>query len=203
MSLRLLLERLDTPIGRMLIVLDEEEQVRAIDWEDYEPRMQRLLRIHYGADAARQLTLVSTTRRAPASASRASRASREIQAYFDGDLQAITRLRTATNGTPFQRTVWDALRHIPAGQTLTYHSLAREIGRPTATRAVGLANSANPIGVVVPCHRVIGANGALTGYGGGLHRKRWLLAHEGVSESRPARTSQNAAIFTKLRGLAD
>jgi methylated-DNA-[protein]-cysteine S-methyltransferase len=191
-TLRLLLERLDTPIGRMLIVLDEEECLRAVDWEDYESRMQRLLRIHYGEDAARQLT-----RKAQSSASRT------LQAYFEGDLQAITRLRTATNGTPFQRTVWDALRGIPAGQTLTYQTLARQIGRPTATRAVGLANGANPVGVVVPCHRVIGANGALTGYGGGLHRKRWLLAHEGVSESRPVPSRPDPAIFTKLPGLAD
>jgi methylated-DNA-[protein]-cysteine S-methyltransferase len=196
-SLRLLLERLDTPIGRMLIVLDEEERLRAIDWEDYEARMQRLLRIHYGADAARQML--------PATPSSASRA---LQAYFDGDLDAISRLPAATNGTPFQRAVWDALRGIPAGQTLTYQTLATRIGRPTATRAVGLANGANPIGVVIPCHRVIGANGALTGYGGGLHRKRWLLSHEGVSvsESRLLQNRQNRpnqAIFTKLPGLAD
>jgi methylated-DNA-[protein]-cysteine S-methyltransferase len=197
----LLLERLDTPIGRMLIVLDEEERLRAVDWEDYEARMQRLLRIHYGADAARQLTTITTTT-GPSSASRA------IQDYFEGDLQAIARLRTATNGTPFQRAVWDALRGIPAGQTLTYQTLAHQIGRPTATRAVGLANGANPIGVVVPCHRVIGANGALTGYGGGLHRKRWLLSHEGVgvSDSRPSRPPQNRRsqpLFTKLPDLAD
>ena len=197
MSLRLLLERLDTPIGQMLLVLDDEGHLRAIDWEDYEARMQRLLRIHYGADAVRQLQTVHPA--APANSS----ASHALRDYFAGDLDAITRLPTATNGTPFQRTVWDALRGIRAGQTLTYHALATQIGRPTATRAVGLANGANPIGVVVPCHRVIGANGALTGYGGGLHRKRWLLAHEGVSESRPARSRQNESLFTKLPDLAD
>jgi methylated-DNA-[protein]-cysteine S-methyltransferase len=193
-SLQLLLERLDTPIGQMLLVLDDEGRLRAIDWEDYEARMQRLLRIHYGADAARRLQLH------PEKGSSAGRALRD---YFDGDLDAITRLPTATNGTPFQRTVWEALRGIPAGHTLTYHALALQIGRPTATRAVGLANGANPIGVVVPCHRVIGANGALTGYGGGLHRKRWLLAHEGVSESRPARSRPSESLFTKLPGFAD
>jgi len=191
----LLLERLDTPIGQMLLVLDDEGRLRAIDWEDYEARMQRLLRIHYGADAARQLQ--------PAAANSESGAGRALRDYFAGDLDAIGRLPTATNGTPFQQTVWDALRGIPAGQTLTYHALALQIGRPTATRAVGLANGANPIGVVVPCHRVIGANGALTGYGGGLHRKRWLLAHEGVSESRPGRSRASESLLTKLPGLAD
>src|SRR6185437_637184 len=90
----------------------------------------------------------------------------------------IDAILTATAGTAFQREVWRALRDIPAGQTISYGELARRIGRPAAVRAVGLANGANPIGVVVPCHRVIGANGSLTGYGGGLHRKEWLLAHE-------------------------
>jgi methylated-DNA-[protein]-cysteine S-methyltransferase len=189
----LLLDRLRTPIGTMLIVTDDEDCLRAVDWEDYEARMQRLLRIHYGDEGAA----------APAAPAAPSSARRALEAYFEGDLQAITSLRTATNGTPFQRAVWDALRRIPAGQTLAYRALALEIGRPTATRAVGLANGANPIGVVVPCHRVIGASGALTGYGGGLHRKRWLLAHEGVSESRLGRNARHAAIFTKLPGLAD
>ena len=81
-------------------------------------------------------------------------------------------------GTPFQRSVWRALRAIPCGETRSYGDIARAIGRPSAVRAVGLANGANPIGVVVPCHRVIGAGGALVGYGGGVDRKRWLLAHE-------------------------
>ncbi len=83
-------------------------------------------------------------------------------------------------GTPFQRDVWAALREIPVGKTLSYGALAAKIGRPKAVRAVGLANGANPIGIVVPCHRVIGADSSLTGYGGGLDRKRWLLNHEGA-----------------------
>jgi len=83
-----------------------------------------------------------------------------------------------TAGTPFQRAVWRALREIPRGATESYSKLAQRIGRPTAVRAVGLANGSNPIGIVVPCHRVIGANGSLTGYGGGMERKRWLLEHE-------------------------
>ena len=86
--------------------------------------------------------------------------------------------------TPFQRAVWAALRRIPAGSTTSYGALSAEIGRPAAVRAVGLANGANPVAIVVPCHRVIGADGSLTGYGGGLPRKRWLLAHEGVAAFR-------------------
>ena len=105
-----------------------------------------------------------------------------LKAYFDGELTAIDGLAVCADGTPFQQTVWRALRDIPCGQTISYSTLARRIGRPTAVRAVGLANGSNPVGIVVPCHRVIGANGTLTGYGGGLDRKRWLLAHERAGE---------------------
>jgi methylated-DNA-[protein]-cysteine S-methyltransferase len=101
-----------------------------------------------------------------------------IAAYFAGDLAAIDGLPVETRGTPFQRAVWSGLRAIPCGTTVSYSELARRIGRPAAVRAVGLANGANPVGVVVPCHRVIGKGGTLVGYGGGLERKRWLLAHE-------------------------
>ena len=94
--------------------------------------------------------------------------------------QDQTALPVETGGTEFQREVWRALRAIPAGETRSYGALASSIGRASAVRAVGLANGANPIGVVVPCHRVIGQNGALTGYAGGIERKRWLLAHEGT-----------------------
>jgi len=101
-----------------------------------------------------------------------------IKRYFEGDLAAIDALPVKTAGTAFQREVWNALRSIPCGTTISYAKLAQQIGRPAAVRAVGLANGSNPIGVIVPCHRVIGANGSLTGYGGGIDRKRWLLAHE-------------------------
>ena len=91
------------------------------------------------------------------------------------------------NPTPFQQRVWSELREIPVGATRSYADIARGVGRPTATRAVGAANGRNPIAVIVPCHRVIGANGTLTGYGGGLERKRWLLAHEGAAVADSAR----------------
>jgi methylated-DNA-[protein]-cysteine S-methyltransferase len=105
-----------------------------------------------------------------------------------GDLLAIDRVPVRTGGTAFQREVWAALRTIPAGKTISYGMLAARLNRSKAVRAVGAANGANPVGVVVPCHRVIGADASLTGYGGGLERKRWLLEHEGVrlSELRPA-----------------
>ena len=101
----------------------------------------------------------------------------QMQAYFAGELRDF-ELPLAPEGTPFQQRVWRALRDIPYGETISYGELARRIGQPKASRAVGLANGQNPIGIVVPCHRVIGADGSLTGYGGGLERKRWLLAHE-------------------------
>jgi len=102
-------------------------------------------------------------------------------AYFAGRLDALSGLAWRTGGTVFQRAVWAALCTIPIGQTLSYKGLAEQIGSPKAMRAVGLANGSNPVGIVVPCHRVIGADGGLTGYGGGLERKRWLLAHEGAA----------------------
>ncbi|MCI3134118.1 methylated-DNA--[protein]-cysteine S-methyltransferase [Phenylobacterium aquaticum] len=164
---RLILSRLDTPIGEALVVTDEDGVLRAFDFADYEDRMRRLMRRHYGeqpiAEGEVPAELVHVFGR-----------------YFAGDLDALDALEMRTNGTLFQRRVWAALRTIPAGQTLSYKQLAERIGSPKAVRAVGLANGANPVALVAPCHRVIGANGGLTGYGGGLHRKRWLLVHEGA-----------------------
>ncbi len=160
-------EHIETPTGRMRGVTDSDQSLRAADWDDLELRLRKLLQRHYGVG--------SIELREP---SRPSTAARALVAYFEGDLSAVDDLPTETNGTPFQRAVWSALRNIPAGCTLSYGALAEQIGHPKAVRAVGLANGANPIAIVVPCHRVIGANASLTGYGGGLHRKRWLLAHE-------------------------
>ena len=157
--------RINTPTGQMIIFMDGKQRLRALDWEDHEPRIQRLLQRHYG-----KISLQEEAR--PTAVVRA------LQAYFDGDLVAIDSVPIATNGTDFQRAVWEALRHIAPGETISYGMLAARIGQPAAMRAVGLATGANPIAIVVPCHRVIGKNGALTGYGGGLERKRWLLTHE-------------------------
>ena len=104
-------------------------------------------------------------------------AAAQLRAYFAGELREFD-LPLAFAGTDFQRSVWEHLRSIPYGETTTYAAIARAIGRPDAVRAVGAANGANPIPVVVPCHRVIGSNGSLTGFGGGIEVKRWLLDHE-------------------------
>lgn len=167
-------DEIETPIGKGLLITDGDGSLRAFDWEGYEARFLRLLRLHYGT-----ATLV-----APKMAPTAIR--RALEAYFEGDFALLGSIPCATAGTDFQRAVWTALRDIPAGQTLSYGALAAKLGCPKAVRAVGLANGANPIGVVVPCHRVIGSNGSLTGYGGGLERKRWLLAHEGAALSAAA-----------------
>ena len=103
--------------------------------------------------------------------------------YFGGDLASLDEVEVELHGTPFQQRVWNALRTVPAGTTTSYADLAGRVGSPSAVRAVGAANGANPVAVVLPCHRIIGSNGSLTGYGGGLDRKRWLLHHEGVSPS--------------------
>lgn len=162
------LDRLASPVGEVLLVTDAEGAVRAFDFADYEARMLKLLARHYGEVAL-------TEGRAP----EAVRAA--VAAYFGGDATALDGIVVKTGGTDFQRTVWAALRTIPAGETWSYGQLASAIGKPSAVRAVGLANGANPVGVIVPCHRVVGANGTLTGYAGGLERKRWLLTHEGAA----------------------
>ena len=175
-QLRLRSDRLTTPIGVLLLLQDDDGRLRALDWEDFAARMDRLLRLHYGPTGVEVRPGDGDTA-----------AVQSLRRYFAGDLTAIDALAVATAGTPFQRRVWRALRGIAVGSTITYAELARRIGQPTAFRAVGLANGANPIGIVVPCHRVIGSNAALTGYGGGIERKRWLLAHEGAgAASLPA-----------------
>jgi O-6-methylguanine DNA methyltransferase len=163
--MRLQLERWDSPVTTLLLVTDEAGILRALDFADHESRMRRLLRLHYG-----DFTLGESA--APASITEA------LSTYFKGDIDALGNIPIATGGRPFQRAVWKALRSIPAGTTISYGQLAAGIGRPAASRAVGAANGANPIGIVVPCHRVIGANGTLTGYAAGLSHKRWLLDHE-------------------------
>ena len=163
----LLRDELDTPIGRLALLANEAGELHMVGWVDERRRVTRGLMP--GAVDARYRVLAASN---PGGASDA------LRAYFDGELAAIDALPVASIGTPFQREVWRALRQIRCGSTLSYGELARRIANPSAVRAVGLANGQNPIGVVVPCHRVIGADGTLTGYGGGIERKRWLLAHE-------------------------
>lgn len=165
--LQLLMDRISTPIGEMLVVSDYDGNLRVIHWADHEARMGLLLRLHYGENGF--ILEPNCCRSGLADA---------IRQYFEGELDAINALPVQTSGTLFQREVWRALRGIRCGTTISYGQLAKQIGRPRAVRAVGLANGSNPVPVVVPCHRVIGTDGSLTGYGGGIERKRWLLEHE-------------------------
>jgi methylated-DNA-[protein]-cysteine S-methyltransferase len=116
----------------------------------------------------------------PPQGARARHIAERVRAYFAGELGALDEIAVAPSGTPFQLQVWAALRRIPVGQTRSYQELAVAVAAPTAARAVGAANGRNPISLIVPCHRVIAANGTLHGYGGGLWRKDWLLRHEGA-----------------------
>jgi len=165
-SLELLIDRLDTPLGKMLILADHDGNLRGTYWAD-EQRLPRSLGSQDDENGFRVEPAHNPNGLTDA-----------IRSYFEGNLSAIDTLPVQTEGTPFQREVWSALRKIPCGTTISYGELAKRIGRPSAVRAVGLANGSNPIGVVVPCHRVIGSDGSLTGYGGGIERKRWLLHHE-------------------------
>jgi methylated-DNA-[protein]-cysteine S-methyltransferase len=158
----------------LLLVADKDGRLRALDWADYEERMVRLLRLHYGTQGYEL-----------APAHNPNGLSDKMLRFFAGDLHAVDDIGTATAGTPFQRSVWNELHKIPTGSVTSYGALAQKIGRSSAARAVGLANGSNPIGIVVPCHRVIGSNGTLTGYGGGLERKRWLLDHEARNAEGP------------------
>ena len=164
---RLSVDRIGTPVGELMILADAEGRLRAVHWTDHEEGLRRMLARHYGE---RGFALEPSANPGGLTA--------RIDAYFGGQLDAIDTLPVAMVGTPFQQAVWTALRGIPVGTTVSYSELARRIGRPAAVRAVGLANGANPVAVVVPCHRVVGAHGTLVGYGGGMSRKRWLLAHE-------------------------
>ena len=163
----LYIDRMATPIDDLTIVTDATH-LRAIAFAGKEAQLDDWLRRRFGAAALRE-------RRDPIGVRD------RLERYFAGEIEAIDEIPVVFEGSEFERSVWNALRKIPAGHTTTYGTLAVDLGFGLpSSRAVGLANGANPIPVVVPCHRVIGANGNLTGFGGGMHRKRWLLQHEGV-----------------------
>lgn len=170
--LHLFSDKMKTPLGDLILLADESGNLRAIEWADHEDRIHASL-----SRRDRSMQITREPRCNPFGLTAA------LEAYFAGDIESIQSLPVSTTGTAFQQGVWKALRTIPAGETTSYGSLAKKLGVPAAVRAVGLANGANPISIVVPCHRVIGADGSLTGYGGGLHRKQWLLEHE--QRSRP------------------
>lgn len=174
------LDRLQTPIGVALLVTDADGALRALDWEEFDSRMRELLRLQYGAVTLRDA-------RSPAGIRTA------LTGYFKGDLDRLNTIKWRAAGTAFQRKVWTALPTIPPGTTMSYGALAARLDMPKAVRAVGHANGSNPLSVVVPCHRLIGANGSLVKYGGGIERKRWLLDHEGVVLKPAARRRSTAA----------
>jgi methylated-DNA-[protein]-cysteine S-methyltransferase len=156
----------DSPAGAITLAV-RDGRVCGLVFSDRWAGMERWLERRFGE---------MRTARAADPAKAVSR----LRAYLHGDLEALDAIEVDTGGTPFQQTVWTALRRIPPGSTMSYGELARVVGTPSASRAVGAANGANPVSIIIPCHRVIGSNGKLTGYGGGMPRKRWLLAHEGV-----------------------
>lgn len=158
-------EAVETPLGDMLLVTDGDGRLCAADFGDCEARMRKLLARRFG-----DIDLL------PGEASDGLKAS--LADYFAGDLTAVDAIPVRLGGTAFQDKVWSALRLVEAGRPTAYSILAARIGRPQSPRAVGHANSANPISIIIPCHRLVGANGALTGYAGGIERKRWLLEHE-------------------------
>lgn len=161
----ILVQTIDSPIGP-LTAAERAGRVCLLHFGEDGPEVDRMFDAWYPGEArARQPLRMMTD---------------VLRRYFEGELTALDDVPVELNGTPFQKQVWLALRRIPCGATISYAELARRIGKAAAVRAVGSANGANPVAVIVPCHRVIGSDGSLTGYGGGLERKQWLLAHEGI-----------------------
>jgi len=158
-------DKFDSPLGE-IVLAGTADALCALDFGDCRERMDRLLLRHWpGMELQRKPGFGGFKER--------------VEAYLDGDLESLTAVRTDSKGTEFEELVWSCLRRITPGATVSYGGLAARMDRPGAARAVGRANSQNPVALVVPCHRVIGGDGSLTGYAGGLARKKWLLAHEG------------------------
>lgn len=164
-----------SPIGDMLLVTDGQALI-SLDYGGYESRLMRLLAKRYG-----NFNLADPLANGHNFTDFEKDLTDRIGAYLEGDLTAIDPIPVNPGGTKFQAKVWQALRSIVPGTIMSYGELASQLGNPKAVRAVGTTNSLNPISIVLPCHRVIGANGSLTGYAGGLDRKRWLLEHEGIN----------------------
>jgi methylated-DNA-[protein]-cysteine S-methyltransferase len=159
------LASVDSPIGRLTLAA----------------RGRRLCMLHFGApdDAVDKALRRWYPDEAVSMSADPAGVATALATYFSGELSSLDGIDVELNGTPFQVRVWNALRSVRAGTTASYAELADRIGARNAVRAVGAANGANPVAIVLPCHRIIGSNGSLTGYGGGLDRKRWLLQHEG------------------------
>jgi methylated-DNA-[protein]-cysteine S-methyltransferase len=156
-------DEVPTPVGAMVFAV-RGDAVCGLVFENYWAGMEAQLHQRFRETSRRE--------RDPAGVST------KLRAYLAGQLTALDDIEVETGGTPFQRSVWEALRQIPAGATISYAQLAANVGRPTAMRAVGAANGANPVSIIIPCHRVVRSDGDLCGYGGGRDRKRWLIDHE-------------------------
>jgi methylated-DNA-[protein]-cysteine S-methyltransferase len=179
--LRLSISEIASPLGCIEVILDEAGIIRGLDFGSGLPRIrQRMARLYPG--------LGLRAGEAP------SRVAEALEGYFQGAPDALAGLDCATAGTRFQEQVWTALCDIPPGATRSYLDIALQVGSPKAVRAVGLANGSNPVSLLIPCHRVIGQSGALTGYAGGLERKAWLLDHEGTSPESRTRRHSSAVI---------
>lgn len=163
-DMELAVSHLATPIGR-LIIASGDAGVCGLAFEDHEDALWPCLEARFGMLERR------LERDDPPALER-------LRAYFEGDVAALDEIHTDAGGSTFQLQVWAALRRIPAGRTVSYRTLAGSIGRPTGSRAVATANATNPVAIAIPCHRVIHADGSISGYGGGVERKRWLLRHE-------------------------
>ena len=161
-----LTERIETPVGPMILVA-KDGVVLLFEFEGTPGRIERQMRRRFGDVVLEPATNPFGI-------------SDRIRSYFDGDIRSLDDLLTDGGGTEFERQVWAELRKIPAGTTVSYGQIARKLGDVQLSRAVGTANGKNPIAIIVPCHRVIGADGSMTGYGGGLRNKEWLLRHEGA-----------------------
>lgn len=155
---------IESPVGPLVAVVDESGSLAGLEFAEAPDRVERVLgryrNVAHGRDPLGMRG--------------------RLERYFAKDWSAFDGLELAAVGTDFQQRVWHELRQIPVGQTCSYSDIANRIDSPRGVRAVGLANGSNPIAIIVPCHRVIGADGSLTGYGGGIERKRWLLVHEGA-----------------------
>ncbi len=165
-AIELRTDTIESEIGPIVVVTNARA-LCALDFGDCEERMKELLTRRFEEIVLRH-------------EANPLGVSEKVKAYLAGELHSLDGIAVDPGGTEFQQTVWSALRGIPVGTTRTYGQLAASIGRPAASRAVGLANSLNPVAIVIPCHRVIGSSASLTGYAGGFPRKQWLLRHEGV-----------------------
>ena len=174
---QLQIDRYTCPLGEIVLVADQNK-LCFVDFADNENRMQKLLAARYGEFSFESKPNLLKLRR-------------RFARYFGGDMHAFSAAEfnignLLTFGTEFQRTVWQNLSTIPTGQTISYQQLSVKIGRPNAVRAVASANANNPIAIIIPCHRVIGKNGNLRGYAGGIDRKKWLIDHETIGQNKPS-----------------